>query len=242
MTLRLRRKIILTPLLLLAVVGFATTPSGAKADTVAIIGTGRVAAALGPQFAKLGHRIIYGSRDPARASVQDLLVRTHKTASAISPSDAAAQANIIVLATPWTATEQVVKGLGDLAGKIIIDPTNAYAKAADGLREIGVETSAAELIQGWAPQAHVVKAFNTLNSATMENPGSAGGPVTIPIVGDNKAAKDQVAALITGIGLEVVDLGPLRYARVVENMLIVWMNARIMGHPFDYHLRSQQAE
>ncbi len=242
MMLSLLRKTIVVALLLILVGPGITAARATEVHTIAVIGTGRVAAALGPQFAKLDHRIIYGSRDPARESVQALVTRTHKTAAAMLPHEAAAEANIIVLATPWTATEGVVKALGDLAGKIIIDPTNAYAKAADGLRELGVATSAAELIQSWAPEAHVVKAFNTLNSVTMADPDTANGPVTIPIVGDNPAAKDQVAALITGIGLEVTDLGPLRYARVVENMLIVWMNARIMGNPFHYHLRPQQAD
>ncbi len=221
----------------LALMVSLSAPGVAAADTVAMIGTGRVASALGPQFAKLGHRIVYGSRNPGRDSVTALVARTGATASATTPSRAAAQAEIVVLATPWNVTERVVKGLGDLSGKIIIDPTNAYAPGPDGLRQLGVATSAGELIQGWAPDGHVVKAFNTLNSATMADPSSAGGPVTIPIVGDNQAAKDRVAALITGIGLEVVDLGPIRYAREVEGMLIVWMNARIMGRPFEFHLR-----
>ena len=56
-------------------------PAAAEADTIAIIGTGRVATALGPQFAKLGHRIVYGSRDPGRDSVQSLVVATGSTAS-----------------------------------------------------------------------------------------------------------------------------------------------------------------
>jgi len=228
---------LMAALIYFALIAGVFTPYRATADTVAIIGTGRVAQALGPQFAKLGHRIIYGSRDPGRDSVEALVVRTHTTASATSPLQAAAQAEIVVLATPWDATEEIVRGLGDLSGKIIIDPTNTYAPGADGLRQMGVATSAGELIQGWAPKAYVVKAFNTLNAGTMANPESAGGPVTIPIVGDNQAAKDKVATLITGIGLEVVDLGPIRYAHVVEGMLIVWMNARIMGRPFEFHLR-----
>lgn len=225
----------------LVLLGTLVTPHQAVADTVAIIGTGHVAAALGPQFAKLGHQIVYGSRKPGRDSVQALVARTHPTASATSPPQAAAQAQIVVLATPWDATEQIVKGLGDLSGKIIIDPTNTYAPAPDGLRQMGVATSAGEMIQSWAPQAHVVKAFNTLNAGTMADPSSAGGPVTIPIVGDNQAAKAKVASLITGIGLEVVDLGPIRYAHVVEGMLIVWMNARIRGEPFEFHLRPHKA-
>jgi predicted dinucleotide-binding enzyme len=133
----------------------------------------------------------------------------------------------------------VVKGLGDLAGKIVIDPTNAYARTEDGLRTMAVETSMGELIQSWVPEARVVKAFNTLHARTMANPEIAGGPVTIPIVGNDKAAKDTVAELVTGIGLEAIDLGPIRYAHNVEAMLMLWTNARILGVPFDFHLRRQ---
>ncbi len=216
-------------------------PTSVAADTIAVIGTGRVATALGPQFAKLGHRIVYASRDPARDSVQALVAATGSTASATSPAAAAEQADIVVLATPWRATEEVVKGLGNLAGKIVIDPTNAYARTADGLREMAVETSMGELIQSWAPEARVVKAFNTLHARTMANPDIAGGPVTIPIVGNDEAAKDTVAELVTGIGLEAIDLGPIRYAHNVEAMLMLWTNARILGSPFDFHLRRQPA-
>ena len=144
-----------------------------------------------------------------------------------------------MLATPWQATEKVVKGLGDLAGKIVIDPTNAYARTDDGLRTMAVETSMGELIQSWAPQARVVKAFNTLHARTMANPEIAAGPVTIPIVGNDKSAKDAVAKLVTGMGLEPIDLGPIRYAHNVEAMLMLWTNARILGVPFDFHLRRQ---
>lgn len=229
---------------LIALIGSASgaigyLPTSVAAETIAIIGTGRVATALGPQFGKLGHRIVYGSRDPARDSVQTLVAATGSTASAVSPAAAAAQADIVVLATPWQATEGVVKGLGDLAGKIVIDPTNAYARTADGLREMAVETSAGELIQSWLPQAHVVKAFNTLHARTMANPEIAGGPVTIPIVGNDETAKDTVAELVTGIGFEAIDLGPIRYAHNVEAMLMLWTNARIRGNPFDFHLRPQ---
>jgi predicted dinucleotide-binding enzyme len=73
----------------------------------------------------------------------------------------------------------------------------------------------------------------------MVDPETSGGPITIAIAGDDAAAKETVAALIEGMGLEVADFGPLRYAHVLEEMLIVWANARGRGAPFNYYLRPQ---
>lgn len=213
-------------------------PSLVSADTIAVIGTGQVAGALGPEFAGLGHDIVYGSRDPSRDDVKELVERTGHGALATTPTEAAAGADIVVLAVPGGVIEAVTKSLGDLAGKIIIDPTNPFRRREDGLFEMSVDTSNAELIQGWAPDAFVVKAFNTLNWRTMVDPESAGGPVSIPLVGDNAEAKAVVASLVEGIGLEPIDVGPLRHAHIVEGMLILWLNNRaITGQPFDYHLR-----
>jgi predicted dinucleotide-binding enzyme len=165
----------------------------ASAETIAVIGTGRVASALG--------------------------------------------ADIVVIAVPWSGVEAAVKGLGDLSDKIILDPTNAVKNNPDGFREHALPTSAAEMIQGWAPGAHVVKAFNALSYMTMADPASAGGPVTIPFCGDDAAAKAAVAKLVTGIGFEVMHVGPLRYAHVLEGMLDIWGGARQLGHPFNFYFR-----
>lgn len=214
-----------------------------SAETIAIIGTGQVASALGPRFAELGHDIVYGSRNPSRDEVKQLVAHTGHGASATTPAEAAAMADIVVLAVPGMAIESVMKSIGDLSGKIIIDPTNALRRGDDGLFELGVETSNAELIQGWAPNAYVVKAFNTLNWRTMLDPESAGGPVSIPLVGDSAEAKAVVATLAEGIGLEPIDLGPVRYAHFVEGMLILWINNRYVHRkPFDFHLRTVQTK
>jgi metallo-beta-lactamase class B len=221
-----------------AIAGAAHSP-GASAETIAIIGTDAVAAALGPEFAALGHEVIYGSRDPNRDKVRQLVRRTGDNASAMRQAEAAASADIVMLAVPWDVIEEVVDNLGDLSGKIIIDPTNPRAVGEDGLRWYAREISNAELLQQWAPRAHVVKAFNTMSAETMAEPATAGGPVSVPIVGNDAAAKQKVASLISGIGLEPVDLGPIRYARIVEGMYYLRSNARMLGHPFNYHLRKQ---
>jgi predicted dinucleotide-binding enzyme len=207
------------------------------ADTIAVIGTGDVAGALGPEFAALGHEIVYGSRDPARDDVRALVERTGGNARATTPAEAVDGADIVVLAVPGGLASSITADLGDLAGKIIIDPTNNIVRDEDGMPEIGADPSNAELIQAAAPGAYVVKAFNTLNWRTMVDPDSSGGPVTIPLVGDDADAKARVAELVEGMGLEAIDLGPLQYARYVEGMLILWINARTAGEYFDYHLR-----
>jgi len=211
----------------------------AVAETIAVIGTGDVGGALGPEFAAQGHTIVYGSRDPQRGKVKELVEKTGDLASATTPAEAAAQADIVVLAVPGLMVEEITKSLGDLSGKIIIDPTNPLERRMNRL-EHAVDTSNAEIIQAAAPGAYVVKAFNTLNWKTMVDPSSAGGPVSIPLVGDNGRAKKIVAELITGMGLEPIDVGPLRDARWVEGMLILWINNRYGGKrpSFDYHLRA----
>ena len=222
--------------LILVITVLLGTP--AFADTIAIIGTGEVAAALGPEFAEQGHTIIYGSRDPDREDVRALVASTSDTASVTTPRDASEHADIVVLAVPGLLVEDITLSLGDLAGKIIIDPTNPLNRSDNGLSH-AVETSNTEIIQAAAPDAYVVKAFNTLNWKTMVEPDSSGGSVTIPLAGNSDAAKATVAKLVEGMGLEAVDVGPVENAHWVEGMLILWINNRYGSERqnFDYHLR-----
>jgi len=210
-------------------------PTGASADRIAVIGTGNVGAALGTEFAALGHEIVYGSRNPSRDEVTSLVSRTGHGASATTPAESVVGADIVLLAVPGGIAVTITGELGDLAGKILIDPTNNYVR--DGIPRLATEISNGEAIQAAAPEAKVVKAFNTLGWRQMVDPESSGGPVSIPLAGDSVDAKAKVAELVAGLGLEPVDVGPIQNARYVEGMLILWMQARVSGHPFDYHLR-----
>lgn len=227
---------LLTRYLLLIFAGCAfSIPS--FADTIAIIGTGQVGAALGPAFAAQGHTVIYGSRDPSRASVSELLEKTGHGATAETPPTAAAGADIVVLAVPGLLVEDITNSLGDLSGKIIIDPTNPLNSSGGKLTH-AVDSSNAEIIQNAAPDAFVVKAFNTLNWQTMIDPDESGGPVSIPLAGNSAEAKDTVAELVEGMGLEAIDVGTVENAHWVEGMLLLWINNRFGGgQSFDFHLR-----
>jgi 8-hydroxy-5-deazaflavin:NADPH oxidoreductase len=214
-------------------VGAGSICIAADAESVALIGTGNVAAALGQRFAQHGHSVVYGSRNPTEADVRELVAATGHGAAAVAPADAAARADIVVLAVPWSAAEDVVRGLGDLRGKILVDPTNPRMTAGDGFADYPIEGSNAERIARLAPGAQVVKAFNTLGFETMLDPKVADGPVTVPIVGDDRAAKARVAALAREIGLEAVDVGPLRHARILEGLHYLRANAE--GGRINFH-------
>jgi NADPH-dependent F420 reductase len=221
-----------------AAVALLAVPDRSPAETIALIGTGNVGGALGRRFAENGHTVIYGSRDPLAADVVALVDETGHDAVALSPAEAAARSRVVVLAVPWSAAEDVVRGLGDLSGKILVDPTNPRVMASDGFADYppGIEReSNAERIARLAPDAEVVKAFSTLGFETMLDPRVAEGPVTIPLVGDDRAAKALVGDLAREIGLEAVDVGPLRHARIIEGLH--YLRANALGGRINYYLR-----
>jgi hypothetical protein len=116
----------LVPLLLML-----TLP--AQAAKIAVIGTGNVGSALGPEFAALGHTIVYGSRTPTEKDVTDLVAKTGHGATATTQPEAVKGADIVVLAVPGNLAVQITQSLGDLSGKVIIDPTNRVNRSsADG--------------------------------------------------------------------------------------------------------------
>ena len=191
--------------------------------TVAVIGTGNVGSALGPQLAKLGHPVIYGTRDPARESVRVLVARTGPKGSAATQQDAAARADVVVLAVPADALEAVTKSLGPLAGKILVDvSTGAMRKGADGYMELVPGPSNSERVQSWAPRARVVKVAIP-GAYVIAQPLVHGVAPTVPIAANDRAAKETVARMIAGIGLDPFDAGPLRFARSIDEFGLLFM-------------------
>jgi len=205
------------------------SPLIAFADTVAVIGTGNVGMALGTEFGGLGHTVIYGSREPDSAKTLGLVNKT-KNATAALPADAAAQADVIILAVPGMATESVVNNLGDLSGKIIIDATNPLVFAGNPPKvTYGTDRSLGEIVQVAHPNAFVVKAFNTIGWEQMIDPPMP-APV-IPLAGDDDAAKQKVAAWVQAMGIDTVDIGEIHYSLVTEYMVVMFLNNHYSDGP-----------
>jgi len=190
---------------------------------IAIIGAGNVGGTLGKMWAAKDHEVAFGVRRPNDAKVQALLTATGKRARAVSVKDAVAGAEVVLLATPWSATEAALRDAGELRGKVVVDATNPLKSDLSGLA-IGHSTSAAEQVAGWAPGARVVKAFNTIGAAHMADPRFGTQRASMFICGDDASAKATVVRLAGELGFDPVDCGPLTQARLLEPLAMLWIS------------------
>jgi predicted dinucleotide-binding enzyme len=191
-------------------------------ETVAVIGTGDMGNSLGPKLADIGYRVIYGSRDPSTERVQNLVKNTAPTAKATTQKEAAQSADIVLLAVPWPAMEQVAQNLGDLDGKIVIDVSFPFEQGPDGYPQSSVETSSAEMIQAWNPGAKVVK-WSLPTAYYIDEPEKLGGRPSNLIAADDRKSKETVARIADAIGQDPFDAGPLRMSRAVEAQVLLFM-------------------
>jgi 8-hydroxy-5-deazaflavin:NADPH oxidoreductase len=197
---------------------------------IAIIGAGNVGGTLGTAWAqKAGHEIFFGVRDGKSDKAQALLRSIGGKAHAGSPAEAAAFADIIVMSTPWPATEAVIRSMGDLRGKIILDATNPLTRGAEGIAlEIGHSTSGGEKVQTWASGASVFKTLNTTGFGNMANPVFGGAKAIMFVAGDDASNKPRVLDLVNQLGFDVVDAGPLRNARLLEAHAMLWIDLALV--------------
>ena len=170
---------------------------------IGIIGAGMVGGALTKAFARRGHEVVVSSSNPKGEKMSALIEATGKLARAVSNAEAAAHGEVVVLATPWEITEQVVRSL-DLGGKIILDATNPIAEDFSGLVQ-AEGLSGAEQIAQWAPGAHVVKALNQISFELMDAPVVSLGEPIMWVAGDDEPSKRIVCALVNELGLSAED-------------------------------------
>lgn len=178
---------------------------------VTLIGSGNMGSGLANNLASAHHALVITGRDSAKARAL-----AQATGATFESANAAAGADVVIVATPYGEAVSALGTVGDLTGKIIVDITNPLTADYMGL-SIGHDTSAAEEIQKAFPQAKVVKAFNTVFAQVLAaGPRLNGETVPVYFAGDDAAAKETVKALIESTGFAAVDAGGLKNARYLE--------------------------
>lgn len=188
---------------------------------IALIGSGHIGAGLARAWSKKGHTLVFGARNPQDA---ELLALSQETRASISSvGDAAQKAEVVVFAMPFAALDEVLKATGELAGKLVVDCTNAVERGMQ--LKYGHTTSAAEELQKKLPRARVFKSFNAQGAENLANPVYGGVPATNFFCGDDAEGRKQMKQLVEDVGFEAMDAGPLKNARLLEPLMLLWVNA-----------------
>ncbi|MCW3127460.1 MAG: DNA-binding protein [Bacteroidetes bacterium] len=193
---------------------------------IGIIGSGAVAKALGNGFIKHGYQVRLGSRDTSK--LDNWLAQAGENGSVGSFSSAAFFGDILVLTVKGTAAKEAL-ALAEqkhLDGKTIIDTTNPIGTAppVNGVLSYftSPNSSLMEELQKEYPDAHFVKAFNSVGNAVMVNPEFIGGKPTMFICGNNEGAKAEVTEILDFFGYETEDMGKVEAARAIEPLCMLW--------------------
>lgn len=235
-----RRCVLRTRLILFVLFGLGGLCGGVAAQdkpVVAMIGTGNLGGTFGPALGRGGYPVVYGSRNPDRELVRALVERTGADASAVGQREAAARAEIIVLAVPSEVLEEVMGNLGDLDGKIVLDVSGGTKRvAADGYLELVSDSTNSERLQARHPTARVVRIWLPGIFSFMD-PLLLGTPPTVLIAADDPRAREAVAGVIFDVGLDPWDAGPLRFSRVFDAIGLLSLIPAQQGRTEGYDLK-----
>ena len=181
---------------------------------ITIVGAGNMGTGYGALWTTAGHAVTYTyarSEDKLRAAAGD------DAGYAVDPAQAAAGADVVVLAIGWAQLDDALGKLGPLTGQLVVDAFTPLNRDMTDL-EVGRTTSGAEALAARLPQARVVMALQNTFAEIVHAPDRRidGRTPTMLFCGDDADAKEVVEALIRDAGFDPVDAGPLRMARFVE--------------------------
>ena len=181
---------------------------------VTVIGAGNMGSAFVKQLTRAGHQVSITARNLDKART---VAAAYPGAAAVDAGNAAAGADVVVLATGFEDAIAALRSVGNLQGKVVIDITNPLTADYMGLT-LGHSTSASEEIAKAIPGAEVVKAFNTVFAPVLAEGADFGGgrKVSVFLASDSPAAKETARQLADSMGFETIDAGGLKNARYLE--------------------------
>ena len=186
---------------------------------IGIIGTERIGLSLASAWLGVGHRVLIGrSSQDNDADLPEDLVRQ---AVFLSNKEVVDRAKILLFDFPWYLLTDRIREIGQEVDGVIIDAVNPLTSS--GNLALGHSRSASELIAHEFPRAKVVKAFNHLHHTHIANPIFNGLPADAFYCSNHDDAKEIVNQLAGEIGLNPVDLGPLKHARYLEPLAMIWI-------------------
>ena len=200
-------------------------------SSITLIGTGNMARTIGTLAVAGGNTVEVMGRDQSKA---DDLAKALGGGATTGKWGAVPAGDIVITALLYDGVVPVVAEYGDaLAGKVIVDISNPFNSAADGLA-IPDGTSIAQDVAKAAPaSASVVKAFNTIFGVVL----AQGRPLDVFIAGDDARAKAGVAEFVESLNLRPLDVGGLTMAHWLEGAGLVVMGlARNGVGNFDFAL------
>jgi predicted dinucleotide-binding enzyme len=193
---------------------------------ITILGAGPIGSTLGSKWAKAGHSVAFGVKDPASERAQRLREELGADVFIGSAAESLARGDIILLATPGHTIEELVRTHADLLDhKLIIDATNQLTKgktAAEGKWSAQRPLNSLETLQTYAPHAQVYRAFNSYAWEAFADPIYQGVRADLFYCGPDGGTRTTIEQLINEIGLHPVWLGGLDQIEVVDNILRLW--------------------
>jgi NADPH-dependent F420 reductase len=195
--------------------------------TIAVLGgTGPQGKGLGYRFAKAGHTVVVGSRAADRAEGVAAEIRERGVSGEVSGAanaEAAAGAEVVLLAVPYDGHDELVADLADqLAGKIVISCVNPLGFDKQGPYGLPVEQSAAESAAEIVPTARVVGAFHHVAAASLWKEEDFLSHEDVLVCGDDTEAVEAVVDLAATVtGKPGIKAGRLRLARQLEPLTAV---------------------
>jgi len=200
-------------------------------ETIAVIGgTGAEGGGLALRWAAAGHRVIIGSRDPARAKQAAAELSALLASGRIEGEDsasAASKATIVVLAVPFSGQMPTAKALKDvLQGKILVDVTVPLVPPKVSTVQLPEGGSSVVAVQKELGEGvKVVSAFQNVSAHKLKKLDTQIA-CDVLVCADDKDARLRVVQLAADAGLKGINAGPLANSAAAEALtsLLIFIN------------------